>query len=104
MTRTPVRTEAPANELPFPLNIRMMVAGWKLLYFREGAFTPDPAKPEAWNRGAYLAEGLGHCGACHSPRNALGAVDDGRTCPTCRCGCRRCGRSAPTPTSSRWRA
>lgn len=78
MTRTPVRAEAPANDLPFPLNIRMMVAGWKLLYFREGAFTPDPAKPEVWNRGAYLAEGLGHCGACHSPRNALGAVEKDR--------------------------
>lgn len=78
MTRTPVRAEAPANDLPFPLNIRMAVAGWKLLYFREGAFTPDPAKPEVWNRGAYLAEGLGHCGACHSPRNALGAVEENR--------------------------
>lgn len=73
MTRQPVQAEAPANDLPFPLNIRMMVAGWKLLYFDEGEYVADTGQDEAWNRGAYLAEGLGHCGACHTPRNALGA-------------------------------
>ena len=75
MTRDPVRAEAPRNELPFPLNIRMLLAGWKLLYFDEGAFQPDPGQSEEWNRGAYLAEGLGHCGACHTPRNRLGAEE-----------------------------
>ncbi|MFT8246305.1 c-type cytochrome [Roseomonas sp. BN140053] len=73
MTREPVRAEAPANELPFPLNQRWVLAGWKLLFFREGTFQPDAARDAEWNRGAYLAEGLGHCGACHTPRNALGA-------------------------------
>ncbi|MBZ4691053.1 MAG: alcohol dehydrogenase [Cereibacter sp.] len=73
MTRAPVRAEAQANDLPFPLNIRMMIAGWKLLFFDEGRFAADAAQGEDWNRGAYLAEGLGHCGACHTPRNALGA-------------------------------
>jgi mono/diheme cytochrome c family protein len=73
MTRKPVRAEAPANQLPFPLKLRMVLAGWNLLFFREGVYRPDPSKSEVWNRGAYLAEGLGHCGACHTPRNLLGA-------------------------------
>jgi mono/diheme cytochrome c family protein len=73
MTRTPVRAPTHANELPFPLNIRALVAGWKLLYFRNARFRPDPALSPELNRGAYLAEGLGHCGACHTPRNPLGA-------------------------------
>jgi len=78
MTRAPVHAVAPANQLPFPLTLRPLLAGWKLLFFREGAFTPDPAQSDAWNRGAYLAEGLGHCGACHTPRNSLGAEDASR--------------------------
>jgi mono/diheme cytochrome c family protein len=53
----------------------MAVAGWKLLFFREGPYQPDPNHSGPWNRGAYLAEGLAHCGACHTPRNALGAED-----------------------------
>lgn len=73
MTREPVRAERPVNDLPFPLNIRTMVAGWKLLFLERAAFQPDPAQSAEWNRGAYLVQGLGHCGACHTPRNALGA-------------------------------
>lgn len=73
MTREPVRAEAPANELPFPMNIRVLIAGWKLLFFDRGRFQPDAAKSAEHNRGAYLTEGLAHCGACHTPRNALGA-------------------------------
>ena len=75
MMRQPVRATAPQNELPFPLNIRLVLAGWKLLFFEESVFQPDAGRSEAWNRGAYLAEGLGHCGACHTPRNSLGAED-----------------------------
>jgi mono/diheme cytochrome c family protein len=75
MGRDPVKATAPANDLPFPLNQRIILAGWKLLFLREGEQPRDPAKSEAWNRGAYLAEGLGHCGGCHTPRNALGAMD-----------------------------
>ena len=77
MTRPPVRAEVPPNDLPFPLNVRMALAGWKLLFFREGPRPADPARGEEWNRGAYLAEGLGHCGSCHTPRNALGAERGG---------------------------
>ncbi|HEY0338816.1 MAG TPA: cytochrome c [Burkholderiales bacterium] len=73
MTREPVRVDTPANEVTFPLNIRMLVAGWKLLYFEPTGFRPDPTQNTEWNRGAYLVQGLAHCGACHTPRNALGA-------------------------------
>jgi mono/diheme cytochrome c family protein len=73
MTRPPVHAPARANDLRFPLNIRHMLAGWRLLFFRSERFAPDAGKSAAWNRGAYLAEGLSHCGACHTPRNRLGA-------------------------------
>jgi len=73
MSRRPVLAVAPANELPFPLNIRALVAGWKMLFLDQGAATAEPARGEDWNRGAYLVEGLAHCGACHTPRNLLGA-------------------------------
>ena len=73
MTRQPVAARAPANDLRFPLNQRFVLAGWKLLFLRPGPYTPDPKYDATWNRGAYLAEGLGHCGACHTPRNIFGA-------------------------------
>ncbi len=79
MTRAPVRKEAPANSLSFPFNIRLAVAGWKLLFFREGPYKPDGDHSGVWNRGAYLTEGLAHCGACHTPRNALGAEDNSKS-------------------------
>ena len=77
MTREPVSAPAPANTIPFPLNIRALQAGWKLLFFRAGASSPIPAKSAEWNRGAYLARRLSHCGACHTPRNLLGAEKAG---------------------------
>jgi mono/diheme cytochrome c family protein len=73
MTREPVSAVAPPNELPFPLNIRPLLAGWKFLYLDKGPLAANTQQSEEWNRGAYLVEGLGHCGACHTPRNALGA-------------------------------
>src|SRR5262245_41178237 len=73
MTREPVRAAAPANELSFPFNFRLAIAAWKLLYFRSGSYRPDATQSVAWNRGAYLVEGLAHCGACHTPRNSFGA-------------------------------
>lgn len=73
MTRPPVRSRPPENHLRFPFNVRAFVNVWKALYFKPGVYRPDPAHDAAWNRGAYLAEGLGHCSSCHTPRNALGA-------------------------------
>jgi len=71
MSLPAVRQAKPANRLPFPLNVRFVMRIWNALYFRPGSFTPDPAKSEAWNRGAYLVTGPGHCGACHTPKNLL---------------------------------
>jgi len=73
MTRPPVRAPARENELSFPLDQRFVIAGWKLLFLRHGTYQPDSTQSAEWNRGAYLVEGLAHCGSCHTPRNALGA-------------------------------
>lgn len=73
MSIDPVKSSTPPNELPFPLNVRLTLAGWKLLFLRQVRFVADPSRDEKWNRGKYLVDGLGHCGACHSPRNLLGA-------------------------------
>ena len=73
MTREPIVAAARPNELRFPFDQRFVVAGWKLLFLRRDTYHPDPIKSAEWNRGAYLVEGLAHCGACHTPRNALGA-------------------------------
>jgi mono/diheme cytochrome c family protein len=73
MTRQPVSSTPPENDLSFPFNLRPLVAGWKLLFLDKDAQMPDDAQSAEWKRGAYLVEGLGHCGACHTPRNVLGA-------------------------------
>jgi mono/diheme cytochrome c family protein len=66
----------PNNDLFPPLNFRVSVAGWNLLFFKPEAFAPNPQKSPAWNRGAYIVTGLGHCGACHTKLNILGAAED----------------------------
>ncbi|MET3133671.1 mono/diheme cytochrome c family protein [Oxalobacteraceae bacterium GrIS 1.11] len=73
MTRPAVSAPAKQNTVPFPLSVRAMQAGWKLLYFRPAQYDTGLAKSVDWNRGRYLAEGLAHCAACHTPRNSLGA-------------------------------
>jgi mono/diheme cytochrome c family protein len=77
MTREPVHATPPENQLQFPLSVRMMMIGWNLLFLHPGPFRPDSNHDETWNRGAYLVEGLGHCGACHSPRNVLAGEKSG---------------------------
>jgi mono/diheme cytochrome c family protein len=78
MTRETVQAEARPNDLTFPFNIRVLIAGWKLLFFERGQFQPSATQTAEWNRGAYLVDGLAHCGACHTPRNALGAEEHDR--------------------------
>lgn len=73
MTRDRVHAPTRRNEISFPFDQRWLLAGWKLLFLRTGTYKPDATKSAEWNRGAYLVEGLAHCGACHTPRNALGA-------------------------------
>jgi mono/diheme cytochrome c family protein len=67
-----VHNPVKADQLPFPFDIRASMIVWDSLYFTPGPFTPVAGKSDAWNRGAYLAEGLGHCGMCHTPKNFLG--------------------------------
>jgi mono/diheme cytochrome c family protein len=76
-TREPVRAPNRPHELHAPFNTRALVGSWKALYFERGVFQPDPARSAQWNRGAYLVNGVGHCGACHTPRNFLGAEKKG---------------------------
>jgi mono/diheme cytochrome c family protein len=70
-TLTPVDTPAPTNALAFPFNQRYIMRGWKLLFLDSKPFEPDPARGVAWNRGAYLVNGLAHCSECHTPRNLM---------------------------------
>jgi mono/diheme cytochrome c family protein len=73
-TLLPVAGKVRRHDLTFPFNIRRLVGAWKLLFLTGGPYVPDPSKTAEWNRGAYLVNGPGHCGECHSPRNALGAI------------------------------
>ncbi|HDX8617284.1 c-type cytochrome [Aeromonas dhakensis] len=57
-----------ASDIPWPLNMRWPLRGWNWLYHDDGRFTPVAGKSEEWNRGAYLVQGAGHCGSCHTPR------------------------------------
>jgi len=66
-----------AHDVPFPFSVRRIVGVWKLL-FLGAPFHPDPSQSAAWNRGAYLVNGPGHCAECHSPRNALGGIRAGQ--------------------------
>jgi mono/diheme cytochrome c family protein len=73
-TLPPVEGKARGHDLPFPFTIRRTLGAWKLLFLYGEPFRPDPAQSAEWNRGAYLANGPGHCAECHSPRNLLGGI------------------------------
>lgn len=73
-TLPPVSNAVPDHDLPFPFNIRRGLGLWQLVYVDGETFVPDPALSDQLNRGAYLVEGPGHCGECHSPRNIAGAT------------------------------
>jgi mono/diheme cytochrome c family protein len=96
MSLPPVNQPARANTVGFPFNIRSLQGGWKLLFFHPGLYQPDNTKSAAWNRGAYLATGLSHCGGCHTPRNAFGAEETGQE----YAGAMIDGWSAPTLTGA----
>jgi mono/diheme cytochrome c family protein len=74
----PVRAAAPANTLAFPFNQRWSLVFWSTLFNPDTRFQPDTSKSPEWNRGAYLAEALAHCGECHTPRNLAFALDNRR--------------------------
>ena len=73
-----VKTNAPGHDLPLPFRLRRGLGLWKLLYLDTRPFVPDPAEKDLINRGAYLVEGPGHCGECHTPRNLIGGRDETR--------------------------
>jgi len=78
MTRAPVSAKTPPTAIVFPLNIRSLLAGWNLLFLRTGEWRPNTFRSAEENRGAYLVETVGHCGACHTPLNVLGAEEQSR--------------------------
>jgi mono/diheme cytochrome c family protein len=74
----PVKKENQPPEFSFPYNARTSVRVWKGLHFAPKRFEPDPSRSEEWNRGAYLARAVAHCGECHTPRTFMGATDADR--------------------------
>jgi mono/diheme cytochrome c family protein len=72
-TLEPVHNEVEPNQLKFPFSVRRPATStWNFINFVSGVFQPDSTKSQVWNRGAYLVEGLGHCGTCHTPKNITG--------------------------------
>jgi mono/diheme cytochrome c family protein len=74
----PVRLANRPQDLRFPYDNRSLILGWRTLFFTEGEYQPDPAKSDDWNRGAYLVQGPGHCGMCHTAINALGGSSESK--------------------------
>ena len=72
-TVKPVKKSVDVNQLHFPFNMRVAMAGWDTMFFDPKPHADDPSKSAVWNRGAYLVNGPAHCGACHSPKNMFGA-------------------------------
>jgi mono/diheme cytochrome c family protein len=73
-----VRAPARPNDLAFPFNQRWAMSFWNAVFLKKDRFQPEQGKSEAWNRGAYLATALGHCGECHTPRNLAFAMETGK--------------------------
>ena len=69
----------PFHDIDLPFANRTLLAAWNTLFLKPGSYQPDPRRSDSWNRGAYIVTGPGHCGACHTPRNALGARIEDRS-------------------------
>jgi nicotinate dehydrogenase subunit B len=79
MSQPPVHNDVAPTKLAFPFNLRPLMALWNALHLTPGPVAADTTRSAEWNRGAYLVNGLGHCGACHTPRNAFGAEQEQKT-------------------------
>ncbi|KFX60431.1 molybdopterin cofactor-binding domain-containing protein [Paraburkholderia fungorum] len=77
MAQTPVRSRPPETKLAYPFSVRPLMAVWNGLFLGRNPLPADATQSAQWNRGAYLVNGLGHCSACHTPRNAFGAEKTG---------------------------
>jgi mono/diheme cytochrome c family protein len=71
-TLAPVHNAVRGKSPAIPVNLRALMIAWDALYFTPGEFHPDANKSSEWDRGAYLVQGPGHCGACHTPKSMLG--------------------------------
>lgn len=71
-TIAPVNNTVDVNQLAFPFDVRASLYVWRARYFTDERFQPDSSESDEWNRGAYIIKALAHCGACHTPRDALG--------------------------------
>jgi mono/diheme cytochrome c family protein len=89
----PVAEPDRQHDLPWYLRWRTVVHAWRWLHFQRGEWRDDPGRPPEWNRGAYLAEGMAHCGECHTPRDRLGGLDLSRR----YAGTREGPEGAPAP-------
>ena len=78
LSLAPVAKPNRTHQVKAPFGWRFLLYGWRWLYFEPGPLRPDAERDKAWNRGAYLVEALAHCAQCHTPRNALGALDPER--------------------------
>jgi mono/diheme cytochrome c family protein len=74
-SRPPSDRPSKPHEVSFPFNLRFLQVFWRWFNFTPGPLVPDPSKPPEWNRGAYLANALVHCGECHTSRNRMGGLD-----------------------------
>jgi mono/diheme cytochrome c family protein len=72
----PLHAPAPSNDLAFPFNQRGLMRIWSLLFNPDARYKPNVERSAAWNRGAYLAEAMEHCGECHTPRNLFFALNN----------------------------
>ncbi|WP_322027966.1 c-type cytochrome [Burkholderia sp. BCC1977] len=79
MNEPAVKHRPPETRLPLPFGIRNLVSGWNWLFLDSRPYQIDSTQSAQWNRGKYLVDGAGHCGACHTPRNAMGAEKRGST-------------------------
>ena len=103
MNRDAVSYRPPPDELRFPFNIRLLIGAWKLVFLRRESVPVDARQGAAWNRGAYLVAGLGHCGGCHTPRNAMGAERTDQALSGGEAeGWRAPALGASTPTAVAW--
>ncbi|HEX4270376.1 MAG TPA: cytochrome c [Rhizomicrobium sp.] len=78
-TQKPVLSTPPHDRLLFPFNIRALMTFWNWLFLDRSAYRPDTSKSAAWNRGAFIVRGPGHCAACHTPKNILFGDETGKS-------------------------
>jgi mono/diheme cytochrome c family protein len=88
-----------AHDLRFPFGLRILLTGWKWLFFTPGPLASDSSRTPVVNRGAYLVEALGHCGECHTPRNLLGGTNRDRLLAGSKTG--PDGKAVPNLTPSK---